>query len=117
MFAKSTTVQELDYIQADGTTLYKDVNYITFLTDAVGGIQSKILLPVTCGILPPTGAGSDGSSFAGNLMLYKSIYPFSRPGTYPSTSQIRFCGMDPHFSAYGNRMQLFCGRAMCEMGQ
>ena len=62
-FAKSTTVQELDYLHVDGTIVYKDVNYITFLTDAVGGIQSKILLPVTCGTLPPTGNGSDGSSF------------------------------------------------------
>ena len=101
-FAKSTTVQELDYLHVDGTIVYKDVNYITFLTDAVGGIQSKILLPVTCGTLPPTGNGSDGSSFEQNVTRYKTHHAFTRPGTYPSTSQIRFCGMDPHFSAYGN---------------
>jgi len=95
-FAKCTTVQETDYY--NGSTLVtKPVKYITFLTNTVGGLQTGIKLPITCGPLPPTGAGSDGSTFAYNVLQYQQKQMID--GLYQS--DIRYCGFDHHFSAYG----------------
>ena len=101
-FAKSTTVDELDYVEANGTMITKPINYITFLTNHVGGIQSKIKLPIQCGVLPPTKPGSNGTSIDVNITNFKTHHAYVPVGTYPATSQLRFCGWDWHFSAYGN---------------
>ena len=95
-FAKCTTVQETDYYNGN-TLVTKPVKYITFLTNTVGGLQTGIKLPITCGPLPPTGAGSDGSTFAYNVLQYQQKQMID--GLYQS--DIRYCGFDHHFSAYG----------------
>ena len=102
-FAKATAVNEVDYYDAGGARQTKTVQYITFLTDQVGGIQSEVSLPVTTTYLPPTSGGSDGSSYLTNLTNFhtnEAAIGFAG-GLYPANS-VRFCGWDWHFSAYGN---------------
>jgi hypothetical protein len=99
-FAKSTAVQEYDYYDTGtASTITKTVNYITFKTNNVGGIQDQIQLPIVKRLLPPTTGGSDGSTYAGNLNNF-STHVNNVVSVY--TGSIRFAGWDWHFSAYGN---------------
>ena len=87
-------------IPDDWQPITKSVKYITFLTNQVGGIQSKINLPITTTYLPPTSAAG-GLTLEQNLVQFKLEYPQALIGKYP-TDSIRFVGWDSHFSSFGN---------------
>ena len=91
-FAKFTEVEEYDYATLDSNTgvytaVTKKVKYITFLTNQVGGIQSKINLPITKVFIPPT-TGGGALTRAENVTAFKTLYPtiVTAEGVFHSSS-------------------------------